>query len=352
MNKFVYCTLAATMASGLGFAGPGSEDWSTLDKDIENLASSITVQDSGLALEGFIRSIYSNSSDITVNGNDLGGFTMANARLELNGSVADYGMKIQLDAGTAITGSNTATLLDAYGTFAITDQISGQMGQFRPPFLWSSQLDEDEFILLSRPINGGIWSARDNGLMFTGTFSQLGVSVAAQNGNDGAGDELAFTGRVDFDVLGAGIGMVEGAYGADEGSNMTVGVAIYDDGNLSDGTALGFDAGFVSGAFSVYGEVADYDADFTFTIPGTPIAVGDTTPYSVTAGFMVSPEEWEVAARYEDADDTNDTTRITVGVNYYVQGHAAKWSLNYDTIDSDLSLIEADIISVGLTVSV
>jgi hypothetical protein len=346
MNKFVFCTLAATMASGLGFAGSGSEEWSTLDKDIESLASSIATQDSGLAVEGFIRSIYRNSSDIQVSpsGNDLGGFFIENARLELNGSVGDYGLKIQLDAGSQYSGDNDATLLDAYGTFAITDQISGQMGQFRPPFLWSAQVEEDEFILINRTFNGSIWSSRDNGVMLTGTFSQLGFYVAAQNGDDGAGDELAFTGRAEFDALGAGIGNVEGAYGADDGTNLTVGVAWYDDGNLTDGSAIAVDAGIVAGAFSVYGEVVDYDESFS--------VVGDTTPYSVTAGFMVSPDEWELAARYEDADDSADSNRITVGVNYYVQGHAAKWSVNYDTVDSDDSSIEVDTISFGLTVSV
>jgi hypothetical protein len=346
MNKFVFCTLAATMASGLGFAGPGSDEWSTLDKDIENLASSIATQDSGLAVEGFMRSIYRNSSDIQVSpsGNDLGGFFIENARLELNGSVGDYGLKIQLDAGSQYSGDNDAMLLDAYGTFAITDQISGQMGQFRPPFLWSAQVEEDEFILINRTFNGSIWSSRDNGVMFTGTFSQLGFYVAAQNGDDGAGDELAFTGRAEFDAMGAGIGNVEGAYGADDGSNLTVGVAWYDDGNLTDGTAVAVDAGFVAGAFSVYGEIVDYDASFS--------VVGDTTPYSVTAGFMVSPDEWELAARYEDADDTDESTRITVGVNYYVQGHKAKWSVNYDTVDSDNTSLEADVLSFGLTVSV
>jgi hypothetical protein len=346
MNKFVFCTLAATMASGLGFAGSGSEEWSTLDKDIENLASSIATQDSGLAVEGFIRSIYRNSSDVQVppSGNDLGGFFMENARLELNGSVGDYGLKIQLDAGSQYSGDNDATLLDAYGTFAITDQISGQMGQFRPPFLWSAQVEEDEFILINRTFNGALWSSRDNGVMVQGNFNQLAFYVAAQNGTDGAGDEYAFTGRAEFDALGAGIGNIEGAYGADDGSNLTVGVAWYDDGNLEDGSAIAIDAGFVSGAFSVYGELVDYDASFS--------VVGDTTPYSVTAGFMVSPDEWEVAARYEDADDSAESTRITLGVNYYVQGHRAKWSLNYDTIDSDDTSIEADTVSFGLTVSV
>ena len=138
MNKFVIGALATTMASGLSFAGSGTEEWAGLDRDIENLASSYAPQGSGFAVDGFLRSIYSNSSDISVGGNDLGGFAIANARVNVRGNVGDYGVFVSVDAA-----GGTAALLDAYGTFSIGDQVNGQMGQFRPPFLWSSQIDED-----------------------------------------------------------------------------------------------------------------------------------------------------------------------------------------------------------------
>ena len=340
MNKFVTSALALTVASGLSFAGPGSEEWAGLDRDIENLASSFATQGGGFAVDGFLIATYNNSSDITVSpsGNDLGGFMINNARANLRGTVGDYGVFISLDAA-----GGAATLLDAYGTFSIGDQVNGQLGQFRPPFLWSSQIDEDKFVLLSRTINGSVWASRDNGVMFNGTFEQIGWYVAAQNGSDSVGDELAFTGRVDFDALGAGIGLQEGAYGASDESTLTVGVAFHDDGGLSDGTAIGGDAVFTMGAFSAHAEVVDYDQDFFGQ---------DVTPFSVTASYMVSPDEYEIAVRFEDLDDGNDTTIITGGVNRYVTGHDAKWGINYTTTQSDVSSLEIDVISVGLTLSV
>jgi len=358
MNKFVTSALALTAASGLSFAGPGSEEWAGLDRDIENLASSFAPQGGGFAVDGFLISSYDNSSDIMVGSNDLGGFTVRNARANLQGSVGDYGVFISFDAGADPTGfgpliggllgtysfgTGAANLLDAYGTFSIGDQVNGQVGQFRPPFLWSSQLNEDKFVLLNRSINGAIWASRDTGVMFNGTFEQVGWYVSAQNGSDSVGDELAFTGRVDFDALGTGAGMQEGAYGASDESSLTVGVAFHDDGDLNDGTAIGGDAVYTIGAFSAAAEIVDYDQDYFGT---------DMTPFSVTASYMVSPDEYEIAVRFEDLDDSDDTTIITGGVNRYVAGHDAKWGINYTTVNSDDSSIEVDIISVGLTVSV
>ena len=43
---------------------------------------------------------------------------------------------------------------------------------------------------------------------------------------------------------------------------------------------------------------------------------------------------------------------ITVGLNRYIEGHAAKWQINYSTIDSDLAANEIDMVRLGLTVSV
>ena len=77
-------TLAVTAASALSFAGSGTEEWPTLDREIENLKSSLAQGPSGWTVGGFIKSSYQNSSDIdgfiSPNGdnNDLGGFNLDN----------------------------------------------------------------------------------------------------------------------------------------------------------------------------------------------------------------------------------------------------------------------------------
>jgi hypothetical protein len=133
---------------------------------------------------------------------------------------------------------------------------------------------------------------------------------------------------------------VEGAYGSAQGNRLTIGAGYYnDDGNIPDGIAFAVDANFVSGPLSAAAEVVDYDTGF-----------GNNTPFSAQVGFMLVPDQWEAALRYEDLDTTTDTTVITAGINYYMSGHDAKWQLNYSTTDDDV--VDLDWFALGLTASV
>jgi hypothetical protein len=63
---------------------------------------------------------------------------------------------------------------------------------------------------------------------------------------------------------------------------------------------------------------------------------------------------YEAAVRYEDADDTDDTTAWSAVVNRYVQGHDIKVQVQYTTIDSDASATspgDIDFWGVGLSLS-
>lgn len=362
MNKFVIATLALTAASSLSFAGSETKEWSSLDRDIESLAMNQGAAASGFGVNGYVRSRYANSSDVDVDGNqatsdDLGGFNVDNARLVFQGSQGEYGVYISLDA--ASTGS--ADLLDAYATFHIAEGVTGQMGQFRAPFLWSSLIEENHLILLDRTFNGQANSGRDQGVQVSGTFDQIGWFVALQNGQDGVADEYVWTARVQFNALGGGTGMQEGAFGATDETQLTVGAAYRDDGTPNDGSAFCIDATFTQGAFSAHAELVDYEDDVSLspalaTSTGviTPTgAVADAeTPWSVTVGYMITPNAYEIVGRYEDIDDTNDSTAWALGVNRYVGGHNAKWTLQYTSTDSDNAGIEADTLALGLTVGV
>lgn len=359
MNKFVLGALALTAASTPSLAGEA--DWLTHDRDIESLASSLTQNSGGstVAVTGFLRSSYAFSSDVTVapTGNDLGGFSIDDARLIVTGSIGKYGVVLEMDGSNdpdfvttpagfgTFTGAYGATgsvgavgVLDAYATFAITDQIKGQIGNFRPAFLASSLRNEDGLLFQDRSFLGQLFAFRDQGVQFSGSFEMLNFALAVQNGTDGAGDELAISGRASFTVMGAAPGKTEGALGQGDDTSFTVGVGYYNDGQLDDGTAIAVDGQFGMGQLSAGFEFVDLDVD-----------LGDATPFNAQVGFMVVPDEWEVAARYEDFDSATDTTAITVGVNWYHNGHAAKWHLNYITVTDDVSANELDVVQVGVT---
>jgi hypothetical protein len=355
MNKFVYGALAFTMASPLFAGGSETEEWLTLDREIDSLAASLADNGQGALVTGFVKSTYSRSSDVAFGPNDLGGFNLDNAQLVIDAATGDYSWHVRAD-GSSDTGAGYfgnvgnvgGQVLDAWAAWNITENIKGTLGNFRPPFLGSALRNEDQLLFIDKTVNGESWDFRDLGLMLSGSMDQFGWWVAVQNGIDAQGDDLAFAARAAFNALGAGAGAgVEGAYGAPEESNLTVAAGYYqdDDTFIDDLSAFSIEAAFTHGALYAAAEIVNLDEGFTGT--------GDSqTPWAATVAFMFVPDAWEAALRFEDADDDFDTSMAVVGVNYYVQGHNAKWQVNYSTINSDISAAEIDVIAAGLVVGI
>lgn len=362
MNKFVIGALALTAASSLAYAGSETKEWSTLDRDLAALTQN-PPGTTGFGMHGYVRSRFAHSSDIDTLGpnsdQDLSGFSMDNARIELRADQGDdYGVVIQLEAAPGV-----AFLLDAYGTFHITEGIEGRMGNFRAPFLWSALIEDNHLILLDRTFNGQNWSGRQEGIQINGTFDQFGWWVALQNGIDGVADEFQWTVRASFNALGTSSGnMQEGAFEAGTESSLMIGAAYSNDGTPDDGAAFAIDLGFTQGALSAHAELVDYDDDVTpdsslnlqtgTLNPSGLATTGSETPWSITLGYMISENMYEIAARFEDLDDSDDTTAWTIGLNRYVHGHDAKWTLQFSSADSDVAAKEADTIALGLCVGV
>jgi len=225
------------------------------------------------------------------------------------------------------------------------DSISGTFGQFYVPTLKSSTNDETKLLFLQRTEIGSFLHAvgtdgRDLGLMIGGNFEMLNWGIAIQNGGDGTQDEHRITLNVSADVMGKGAGAVEGAYGAAEGNNLMVGGFYHSEDDAADlavGDAFGVEAYFTMGAFAVAAEYADFDSF-------------DRSPYDITGSFLFT-EMYEAAVRYEDRDDVDSTTAISVGVNRYSAGHNLKWTAQYRTVDSDDAGEELDEISIGATLA-
>lgn len=355
MNKFVLSALALTTSGGLAAAGTGSEEWLTLDRELESLTTTLAPQtDSGVILHGFVKSSYVNSGDVDVDGSDLSGFNLDNVRLSVEGTVGDFTVFVSAEGSSSVIPGTGTTLLpfvtgsggsfgvlDAYAAWNINEMLRLSMGQFLTPVLGSSMINENHLLFLNHTFAGAFFNARDTGVMLGGQYDMFGFWVSVINGSDGVGDELAYALRAEFYAMGGGVGStLEGAYGSEQGNRLTVGAGYYnDDGNVDDAIAFAVDANFVSGPLSAAAEIVDFDEGF-----------GDATPFSVQAGFMLVPNQWEAALRYEDLDTESDTTVITAGVNYYMSGHDAKWQFNYSTTDDDD--IDLDWFGIGMTASV
>jgi hypothetical protein len=357
MNKFVFGALAVTTASTLGLANNG-EDWMTLDREIESLASGMSQGGSGFTLDGWVKSSYADSGDVTVGGNDLGGFSLDSIRANFDGVLGDFTVHVAIegsdDTGFGYFGGVGNAffegVIDAYTTFSITDQVGVQIGYFRPMFLNDSLRDENEFLFIDRTVQGDTWAFRDQGAAFSFVFDQFSAWVGAQNGVDSQGDDLVLMGRVEFNAMGPGQSATEGAYGSTDERGLSLGAGYYDDDNLTDGSAIAFDADFTAGPLYAAASLVDYDDGLGYVIPAGTVT--GESPWDATVSYMFAPDEWEVAARWEDFDDTDDSSMLTIGVNYYVEGHDVKWQLNYSTIDSDNSTNEIDVLALALLVSV
>lgn len=359
MNKLVYSALALSLCSVPGFA---SDNWSSLDQELNNLSASITAQNQGgTKIGGWVISSFRSSSDLTAGGNDLQGFQLDGARLEFTGDAgSDYSYKISAELN-----GGTAALRDAFAKFKIAEGINGKMGRYKTAFFQSALIQEPKLLFLERSGLGDVFSRRDLGFELSGEFDPNNANairwwVGAQNGTDGQGDEHLFSARVRASLMGAGPGMVEGAYGSTDDTNLAASVAWQDDGNLDDGMVIGFEVQLTSGPFSVAGEIADFDKGtagaFGITNPvlsqwgvvGTDVA--DTTPWDIVGSYAFT-DQYEAALRYQDMDDDEDTTAWTLGVNRYVQNHDIHWTVQYEQISTDNASGDIDVLGVGLTVA-
>jgi len=379
MNKLVYSALALTLVSVPGFAS--ENEWSSLDQELNNLSSSLSAPTTGPKIGGWIISSFRWDKDQTVPPNPSGpgldpitphyqaGFQLDTVRVEISGDAGnDYGYKISFDfASQAAPGASitTATLKDAYATFKIGDQVTGKVGNFKQPFLRSALVADNRLLFLERTGLGRIFAVRQLGIGFNGAFDTVSWWAAYQNGGDAQGYRGVMTGRFAANLMGNGVGGNEGAYGGGDDTNLTVaGSAAYDNSTAS-GLMLAGSVDVSHGPFSLSGEVVNFDkgtdTGATSSFPtGTtgstrdPLlglsTAADTTPWDVTASFMFT-EQYEVAARYQDADDPNNTSEWSFVLNSYVQGHDIKWQAEYNHIKTDSAVGDRDQIGVGLAVS-
>ncbi len=356
MKKLIFSACALTLTCGTAVAN--NSDWDQLDNDVQALSANLQDMEGGMTIGGRIRAAYESSGDATISGSatdDLGGFAIYNARLFATGTTA-AGVGYRLETDFA---SGAGLLLDAYIDVSAGDNIDLRMGRFRGYVLAESQIDSGNLFFFDRSVNAAVFAGRQDGIAVTGDMDAFNWAITVQNGSDGTTDELFYAVRAGMNFMGDGTSMIEGAYGAGEEMTASAGIAYYDDGATTDGSGFAIEAGAQSSQFSLSANMTSRDdggvgSNFgtggvhvaTFTIPGYAGAVleGDNTPWSLMGTFALN-ESWELGLRYQDLDDTNSTDIIDFGANYYVDGHAMKYIINWTSVGSDLG--DGDLIRVG-----
>ncbi|MCC6409034.1 MAG: hypothetical protein IT453_17875 [Planctomycetes bacterium] len=342
------------------------ESFTSLDRELQ---AALAAPSSGLNVRALLRTRGAFSGDVDASAaageQDLGGFSLDVARIEFAAKQGAYGLHVSLEAG-AVASDDTASgpgvvLLDGYGSFDLCEGAAVRIGQFCSRFLWSSCIDERDLVFLDRSFVGESMDGRDTGVEFFGDADRLNWWVGAQNGFDGLADEVALSARASWRVLGDTLCCQEGALGIPHDAWL-VGVGWFDDQSMDDGTIVGVDTYFARGGWSASAELADYGDDMAPMVgastttgvlaPGMGGMGGAETPWSVTVGYLFEGTPWQVAARWQDLDDMDDTSIATFGVNYHVGTGPTRWTFQVDHASSDATALEVDTLALGLTVGV
>lgn len=333
-------------APGAAVASDGDLEWSALDREIAALAQ-VTPEEGGPAgvrVEAVLRTNYAWFDETPAAGvEDYSGFALDNVRPRIDGAVGDFAFQIEIEAQ-----SGTALVLDAYAAWNLSEAVSLTMGRFQPPVLRSALVDPENLLFVLRTLPAQLLQARDEGVQVAGRWENVLVRGSLENGADGTGDDYAYTARLDWDVLGGGVRLVEGAYGSGRDACLTVGGSYHDDANAPDeGDLVALDAALTLGRFALSGEWLQVGEDPAFFGD-----FSDTSPFAVMASFMIDPERYEVAVRYEKFDADEELDAWTLGVNRYVAGHDVKWVLNVADVSADNDDQDGAAVALGLTVHV
>ena len=202
---------------------------------------------------------------------------------------------------------------------------------------------------------------RDYGFLLHGAFGCDGewqYMVGVTNGDgpvhrnvlDGTTDDcFAYSARVNWDIKGH-LGYEEGALRSHEcewAASVGAWAHYYTDheqenpfAKFSDRLSWGVDAAFAWGGFSFTAAYSAFDWSDAFTV-GL-----DGFSWLVQAGYLFPGTAWEIAARYDhyEAGDPfgADADEVAVAVNYYIDGHADKVTLDVAFITSGETNIIGD----------
>lgn len=346
MKKILYLLLSALLfPSTLAVAqedesGPESE-WAALDRELRGLELILAERVPGPHLWGYLRTNLAFTDHEVYDGESVVGeyqaFTVDNLRVGVEGEAEGYQYLLSTEAL-----HGTAQIQDAWVRVPVGDQFGLWMGRFRPPVLRSGMVDARNLLFITRTRNGVFYSARDLGVMVTGDHGRLHLSAAMQNGADAKSDRSLQTLAAKVNVIGDPELEWEGAYGCGRTTRFALGGAITNDdarGGSGEGTAFALEGYLVHRGLSLAAEWLSYETAYDLfpyeAVPGDQHEQrGNTQPWTITASYMVVPDKYEVAVRYDNFDDKQaprDYGRETwtIGINRYIDGHDLKWQLNY-----------------------
>ncbi len=282
------------------------------------------------------------------------GFTNRRFRMKFDGTIYDPNLFYGIQAEFSRNGG-AFTLLDGYAGYKFDNGLKVQWGQFKIPFsrefltsAWKQQGVERSFV------NEFFNANRGQGIMFTYTAENWRVSGMFSDGisslnTDFTADpaDWAVTGRAEILLAGSWDQFKDftSAPGSEDG--LLVGLAAHFErspdspalpGDIQDRFMWTVDAGWESDGWNLYGAV------FGNHQTNGSKAGGSVDEYAwLVQGGLYLTDDLEAFGRYEmlipDSDQVGDDifNTITFGANYYIHGHAAKFTTDVVLFLDDVS---------------
>lgn len=342
--------MAVLLLAGLLAGNPLADDtWVGLDRELEALARAGTEEESPLRVGGFLRIavLYGDfdlDDDLMLEANeeDIVFFTLLDVR-----PMVEWRPNAEFSALIDMQGADgTFRLERAFADWSpLGADTTLRMGLQRQPLFFDWLLTENRLFFLERSEVSERTGHTENGAALIGAVGPLQWWLAAQNGSDGLYMGVLATGRVSWTVLGEQRPECEGAIAATPRPSVTLAAAFEDDGSIAEGYGWTAEFDYQQTPYSVSAEVAALGE-----------GLGDSTPWSAMATYVIEPDRWELGVRYEDYDDLSGLRRFSVGINNYyggegVRAHDLKWTLDGGAIDGDTGSDEGAFLAFGLTIT-
>jgi hypothetical protein len=325
------------------------------ERDLERLereAAQIAGAQEGawdLEIHGYLKSSYLSSHDTTLyDHTGASGFSFDAARFWFEADVADWRLHLGYrgDSGPGlgffanIDTPGKVRAIESTAVRELYEDVWLTIGRFRPPLVTSALLEEDKLLFYNRTFIGTDWDHYFNGAMVHGRYGQVRGWIAAQNGADLMGEDVAFTVRGMWDVFGGGAAYErEGAYGAPEDLALSVGAGFYEETSGGDIGAQAAELRMTVSGFYLAGEIVDNGE-----------GLGDLYSWALMGSYLVL-DSTEIGICLEDFDRDDSTDLYRVSLTQYVLEGDVLAQIVYANADSNAPLADSEVVLAGFTVS-
>lgn len=303
----------------------------------ENTGACVKSSDVKVNVGGSFQFRYGYATDVVGSDDDLNGFNMPLARLNVNGNVhKDIDYRIQ---GMFSSDGGEFTLEDAFGGVTVWDGARVQFGQFVLPFLAENNITEEFQLAADRSVVSDIFGqGRAQGVQFGLAGESYGLNVAVSDGfntantefDDAQESDFALTARGEYAIFGKIADFKTFSALPDQASALMVGAAAHYQDENDDAESM------LSYTGDINYKVAGFNSFLAAVGRQIDGGAGTVDDFGVVAqaGYRIT-ESFEPFARFESVMPDSDRAFsedaynfVTAGVNYYVYGYAAKFTLD------------------------